>query len=148
MPEFNATLVFVMISFVIFMILMRAIYFEPILKLKYERERKLADDQTSARQFAEDFERIQAEYLAGLQQARKEAHAVIQEVRQQAKTSAQQALTEARANAQVETDRQMTELQNWRERTYQQLASERDALTQAIISKVTSGHKVRTASGG
>lgn len=148
MPEFNATIVFVMISFVIFMILMKAIYFDPILKLKYERERKLTDDQASARQFAEDYERVHADYLAGLQEARKEAHKLIQEVRQQAKTSAQQALTEARANAQVETERQMTELHNWRESTYQQLAGERDALTQAIISKVTSGRKVRTASGG
>jgi len=148
MPEFNATLVFIMISFVIFMILMKAIYFDPILKIKYERERKLTDDQASARQFAEEFERVNAEYLASLQRARKEAHQVIQDVRQQAKTSAQQALTMARADAQAETDRQMTELQNWRESTYQQLAGERDALTQAIISKVTSGRKIRTASGG
>jgi F0F1-type ATP synthase membrane subunit b/b' len=148
MPEFNATLVFIMISFVIFMVLMKVIYFDPILNIKHERERKMADDQTSARKFAEDYERIHAEYLAGLQKARKDAHQVIQEVRQQAKTSAQQALTEARANAQAETDRQMAELQSWRESTYQQLAGERDALTQAIISKVTSGRKIRTASGG
>jgi F-type H+-transporting ATPase subunit b len=145
MPQFNATLIFVMISFVIFMILMKAIYFDPILKIKYER--KLDEDQTNARQFSEEYERIHAEYQAALHKARKEAHQIIQEVRQTAKNSAQQTIMEARTSAQAETDRQMEELHAWRETTYRQMAAERDALTQAIISKVTSGRKIRTASG-
>lgn len=148
MLQFNATLIFVMISFIVFMILMKAIYFDPILKIRAEREQKLTDDQEAARRFSQDFERLYAEYQAGLQNARKEAHALIQEVRQQAKLSAQQALQNARAEAQVESDRQMTELSQWRESTYLQLEGERDALTQAIIRKVTNGSKVRTALGG
>jgi F-type H+-transporting ATPase subunit b len=148
MPDFNATLIIVMVSFIVFMLAMKAIYFDPILKIKAQREDKLQDDRTSAQRFAEAFERLQADYESGLKQARKEAHQVIQEIRQQAKTDAQKALTEARVLAQTETDRQMGELQNWRETTYQQLEAERDALKQAVIAKVTSGHKIRTASGG
>jgi F0F1-type ATP synthase membrane subunit b/b' len=147
MPEFNATLVFVMVSFIIFMVLMKAIYFDPMLKIKYERERKLTDDKNSAQQFAEDYERIHADYQTGLQKARKEAHLLIQEIRQSAKTTAQQTLSEARSAAQVETDRQMAELHNWREATYGQLESERNALTRAIIAKVTAGGRIKTASG-
>jgi F-type H+-transporting ATPase subunit b len=148
MLQFDATLIFVMISFIVFMILMKAIYFDPILKIRAERERKLTDDQEAARRFAEDFERIYAEYQASLQNARKEAHAIIQEVRQQAKTDAQHTLQNARAEAQAESDRQMAELSQWRETTYRQLEGERESLTQAIIRKVTNGHKVRTATGG
>jgi F-type H+-transporting ATPase subunit b len=148
MPEFNATLVIVIISFVVFMLAMKAIYFDPILKIKAEREQKLQDDRTSAQRFAEAFDRLQADYESGLKQARKEAHQVIQEIRQKAKTDAQKALLEARTLAQTETDRQMAELHNWRETTYQQLESERTALKQAVIAKVTSGHKIRTTSGG
>jgi F-type H+-transporting ATPase subunit b len=148
MLQFNATLLFVMISFIIFMILMKIVYFDPILKIRAERERKLTEDQDAARQFLKDYERIFAEYQAGLQQARKEAHALIQELRLQAKATAQQTLQNARAEAQAESDRQMAELGQWRETTYRQLESERDSLTQAIISKVTNGHKVRTATGG
>lgn len=147
MPEFNATLVFVMVSFIIFMVLMKAIYFDPMLNLKYERERKLTDDKNSAQQFAEDYERIHAEYQASLQKARKEAHQLIQEIRQTAKVNAQQTITEARSAAQSETDRQMAELHNWRETTYNQMESERDALTRAIVAKVTSGGRIKTASG-
>jgi len=148
MLQFNATLIFVLISFIVFMILMKAIYFDPILKIRAEREQKLTDDQEAARRFAQDFERLYAEYQAGLQNARKEAHALIQEVRQQAKLSAQQALQNARAEAQTESDRRMAELSQWRESTYQQLEGDRESLTQAIIRKVTNGSKVRTALGG
>lgn len=148
MPQFNATLLIVMLSFVVFMLLMKAWYFDPMLKLKYTREGKLEEDRTSAQRFAEEYERLHAEYEAGLKQARKEAHQVIQEVRQKAKASAQETLAEARGKAQAESEQQMTELKNWRETTYQQLEREREALTQAIIAKITPGQKVRTASGG
>ena len=148
MLQFNATLIFVMVSFIIFMILMKAIYFDPILKIRAERERKLTDDQESSRRFAEDFERIYAEYQAGLQQARKEAHVLIQDIRQNAKNNAQATVHTARNEAQAESDRQMVDLHQWRENTYQQLEGERDILTQAIINKVTNGSKVRTAFGG
>lgn len=148
MPEFNATLVFVMISFIVFMVAMKMVYFDPILKIKAEREQKLQGDRASAERYAEAYERLHADYESGLKQARKEAHAVIQEIRQKAKADAMKALMEARTLAQAETDRQMAELQSWRETTYRQLESEREALKRAVIAKVTSGHKIRTASGG
>lgn len=148
MLQFDATLIFVMISFIVFMILMKAVYFDPILKIRAERERKLTDDQEAARQFALDYERIYAEYQASLQNARKEAHTLIQEMRQQAKSSALEALQQARTEAQSESDKQMAELNEWRDTTYRQLEGERETLTRAIISKVTNGQKVRTATGG
>lgn len=148
MPQFNFTLILVFASFVVFMIAMKAIYFDPMLKIKDERDRKLSDDRNSAQRFAEEYEHLHADYESGLKQARKDAHLVIQEVRQQAKSEAQKALSDARATAQTETERQMKDLQEWRESTYQQLDVERNTLKQTVIAKVTSGHKIRTASGG
>ncbi len=146
MPEFNATLGFIVVSFIVFMVVMKAIYFDPILNIKHERERKLMDDKSSAEQFAEEYERVYAEYQAALKKARQEAHQLIQEIRQNAKLAAQQSLTEARTNAQTESDCQMAELNHWREATYNQLEGERNELTKAIVSKITSGGKIRTAS--
>jgi len=148
MLQFNATLLFVMISFIIFMILMKIVYFDPILKIRAERERKLTEDQDAARRFLKDYERLYAEYEASLHHARKEAHALIQELRTQAKANAQQTLQIARREAQAESDRQMAELGQWRETTYRQLGNERDGLTQVIISKVTHTQKVQTVTGG
>lgn len=147
MPTFNATFLFILISFAVFALFMKAVYFDPIMKIKQERERKLSDDQHAATDFSAQYEKIHAEYLSSIKQARLEAHRVIQEIRQQAKTSAQQTIVEARTTAQSETDRQMAELHDWREMTYRQLEAERDALTQAVIAKVKAGGKIRTATG-
>lgn len=148
MFHFNVTLILMLVSFIIFMVLMKAIYFDPMLKIRAEREQKLTDDQKSADQFVEDFERIFAEYQATLQNARKEAHTLIQELRLKSKASAHETLQQARSEAQAESDRQMADLHQWRETTYLQLKDERHTLSQAIIGKITSGRKVRTAFGG
>lgn len=148
MITFNGTLILTLISFAVFMFLMKIVYFDPILAVKEERERRLSDDKDAAQRFSEEFARIQADYEQNLRQARKEAHQIIQEIRQQAKSTAQDTLNQARQDAQQETDRQLAELNAWREETYQQLADERAALTQTIIQKVTAGPKVQAASGG
>jgi F-type H+-transporting ATPase subunit b len=147
MPTFNATFLFVLISFGVFALLMKAIYFDPIMKIRNERERKLTDDQQSAVDFASQYEKLHQEYQASLKQARLEAHQVIQEIRHQAKTTAQKTVVEARTTAQTETDKQMADLNAWRETTYRQMESERASLTQSVIAKVKAGGKIRTATG-
>lgn len=147
MPTFNATFLFVLLSFAIFVALMKAIYFDPIMAIKNERERKLTQDEQSAKDFLKQFERLHSEYQAGIKQARLEAHQLIQQLRQTAKTSAQQLVIAARGDAQKETDRQMADLSTWREQTYKELESERAALTQAVIAKVRNGGKVGSATG-
>lgn len=147
MPTFNATFLFTLISFAIFALLMKAIYFDPIMKIKNERERKLIDDQESSVDFVRQYEKLHLEYQAGIKQARMEAHHVIQEIRQSAKTSAQKTIVEARTQAQADTDRHMGELRDWRESTYREMASERATLTQGVIAKVKAGGKIRTATG-
>ena len=147
MPTFNATFLFTLISFAVFAVLMKAVYFDPILKIKNERERKLIDDQQASVDFNSQYEKLYQEYQSGLKQARLEAHHVIQEIRQEAKTAAQKTVVEARTQAQSETDRHMAELHEWRESTYRQMESERAALTQGVIAKVKAGGKIRTATG-
>lgn len=144
MLHFNATLVFVLLSFGFFMLLMKAIYFDPMLRIKMERERRLVDDREAAQRFSEDYERLRAEYESALQRARREAQRVIRESREQAKASASQTLTQARQEAQTDMDRQMGELAQWREVTYRQLAPEREALMRLIVRKITEHRPVGT----
>lgn len=147
MPTFNATFVFVLLSFAVFVALMKAIYFDPIMAIKNQRERKLSEDAQSAQGFLKQYEKLYAEYQSGLKQARQEAHQIIQEIRQEAKLSAQQLVISARNHAQAEADRKMADLSQWREQTYGELASERAALTEAVIAKVKNGGKVGSATG-
>lgn len=141
------TLVVFVLSFVVFMLAMKALYFDPILKIKHEREAKLVGDKESALQFNEEYARLKAEYEEGLRQARKEAHAAIQKIRLDAKNNAQQVLTEARGQAQQEMEQRMAELAEWRETTYRELEGERTNLTRQIVEKVRAGGRVTTARG-
>jgi F-type H+-transporting ATPase subunit b len=148
MLHFNATLLFVLISFLIFMLIMKAIYFDPMLRIKSQRESRLLDDREASQRFAQDYERLNAEYEAALLKARREAQRIIQEVREQAKATASQTLTTARQNAQAEMDSQMKELADWRESTYCELEPERNELVSAIVRKITEHRPVGTLSGG
>jgi F0F1-type ATP synthase membrane subunit b/b' len=146
MLHFNATLVFVLLSFGFFMLLMKAIYFDPMLRIKMERERRLVDDREAAQRFSEDYERLRSEYESALQRARREAQRVIRESREQAQASASQTLTQARQEAQTDMDRQMDELAQWREVAYRQLAPERENLMRLIVRKITEHRPVGTVS--
>jgi F-type H+-transporting ATPase subunit b len=143
MLSFDATFLFVFISFAVFMVLMKLVYFDPMLRIKYARERKLVEDREAAASFAAEYAKLRDEYEGGLRKARLEAHKVVQEIRQQAKATASQTVTQARQDAQAELDRQMTELAAWREDTYRQMEGERAALARTIIQKVTAGNKVQ-----
>lgn len=148
MLHFNATLLFVLISFLIFMVIMKAIYFDPMLRIKAQRESRLLDDREASQRFAQDYERLNAEYEAALLKARREAQRVIQELREQAKTAASQTLAAARQDAQTEMDSHMKELSEWRESTYRELEPERDELVRTIVRKITEHRPVGTLSGG
>jgi F-type H+-transporting ATPase subunit b len=137
MPQFNATLVFVLLSFVIFMLLMKAVFFDPMLKVKAQRERQLELDSESARKAGDEAERLTLDYESAVNRARREAQHIIQQIRQDAKTKAASAIAQARQTAQADLERQLGELAQWREATYQNLESERVALKEAIIRKIT-----------
>jgi len=140
MPDFNLTLILVIVSFVIFMLLMKAIYFDPMLKIKLAREEKMNADQASAQQLSQEFEQIEANYQATIQKARKDAHTVIQTIQQDARRSSQETIQKARAEVQADLERQMTDLHQWQETTYQEMAPDRNILTQTVIHLVRHGH--------
>lgn len=140
------TLLIVFLSFVVFMLLMKAVYFDPILKIKHARERKILEEQETALKMAEEYAALSREYEAGLKKARQEAHRLIQEIRQQAKQSAQDSLAKSREEALAETARQMDALAQWREETYRQMESERESLKRTILDKVVIGSRMQTAS--
>ena len=145
MISFDGTFILILLSFILFMFVMKAIYFEPVMRVKEARERKLTDDKESAQNFAAEYARLREEYEGGLRKARLEAHQVVQEIRQQAKATASQTITQARTDAQAELDRQMADLAAWREDTYRQMESERETLAKTIIQKVTAAGNRQTA---
>ena len=137
MLEFNATLLLVLVSFLIFMGLMKSIYFDPVARVKQARQNKLAGDQKSAQDFLQDLDHLKHAYEAGLAEARAKAQQVIADIRRKAKASAGEAIHLAREDARTALDIQMAEMHRWQEEAYQELSQERPQLAKRIIQKIT-----------
>lgn len=142
MLSVNGTFLLVLISFVVFMLMMRAMFFEPVRKVKAEREEKLKGDQDSAQRAALEMTELQLNYENELKQARAKAQALVGSLQTQARQEAQATVLKARQKGQEDLDKRMAELHQWREDTYQTLSAERQNLTRMIVDKVSGGTKV------
>lgn len=136
MIEVNFTFFMVLFSFVIFMLAMRSLYFEPIRNIKAERARKIEEDQRHAQSLHQERDLLNRDYEAGLKEARQKAQHVILEFRENAKKQASEQVTKARNEAAAQLEQQMAEIATWREEAYQQLESEKRMLADGIIHKL------------
>ncbi|MBX2859851.1 MAG: hypothetical protein KTR14_01355 [Vampirovibrio sp.] len=137
--DFDATFIFVLLSFVLFMWLMKGLFFDPIARIKEEREQKLSGDRQNAQQLAQDQLQLAEDYEANLAKARADAQKLIQEKMQAARQSASATTDEARQKATAELEAKMAELDREREEAYQQLTQQRADLVGIIVGKVTGG---------
>lgn len=136
MLQFNATLVFVFISFVAFMLIMKAIYFDPMLVLMAEREQKTVGDMEQSNTFHAEAEKLLKEYDKKMLAAQKQAGEMIQSKRQEALKKSQGIITLAKNNAQHEMTRALFEIDNWQRETYQAIAPQQTVFSQIIIEKI------------
>jgi F-type H+-transporting ATPase subunit b len=139
MLSIDLTFVLVLVSFLGFMLAMKAVFFDPIQKVKEDRAQKLKTDRESAHNAAETHNKLNRDYEAQLREARKRAQQVIQEIRQEAKGKAGERVLQARENARQELEAKMEELARQREEVYEQLAPNRKALAHTIVEKVRAG---------
>jgi F-type H+-transporting ATPase subunit b len=136
MISFDFTFVLVFISFLVFMFLMKSLFFDPIARIKDQRENKLFDDQAQVDEASRALRFMTGDYEAQLKEARKKAQEQIAQMSQDAKQQAAKLLAETREQARQELDKSLQELSQWREDTYQQLAGNRQELKHIIMAKV------------
>ncbi|MBY0403585.1 MAG: ATP synthase F0 subunit B [Cyanobacteria bacterium] len=137
MLSIDGTFIFILASFVIFMLLMRSLFFEPIRQIKAEREQKISGDKLSAEEFSKTFENLSKDFELKLKEARQKAHRLISEASESAKKEAASQLSQSREEARNFLDTKMVEIAEQREATYRDLASDRLAFVQSIIEKIT-----------
>ncbi len=142
---FNYTILFVFLSFIVFMYAMKAIFFDPVLGIIKERDGKMLDDKNQATTLREQLVESEATYEQGLKDARKKSQDVISQIRGEALQKSAETVADARKKAGAELDKQMEELDRWREESYASLSSERANLTSIIINKVTEGKSLAKA---
>ena len=136
MLNLDATFLIIFLSFIVFMLAMKQVYFDPMRAIKAQREQKILDDQQSAQAFLEQHGQLHQGYEAQLREARQKAQQIILEFRESAKKSAMDQIATVREESRVQLDRQMADLVQWREEAYQDLASEKAQLVESIIGKI------------
>jgi F-type H+-transporting ATPase subunit b len=134
MISFNATLFIVFLSFLVFMFLMKIVFFDPVMRLKLEREQQLKQDEEKAQECQNSIENLNKDYHAGLEDARKRSQEIIQSVRAEAKAEAQQALQKAREEAHAKLESDLESLKVWREETRHGLQTKKQEIA-AMIAK-------------
>lgn len=136
MISFDLTFILVFLSFLVFMFAMKSLFFDPIARIKEQRENKLFDDQAKVDEAARALRFMTGDYEAQIKEARKKAQEQIAQMSQDAKQQASALLASTREQVRQELDKSLQELSQWREDTYQQLAGNRQELKQIIMSKV------------
>lgn len=136
MLSIDGTFLVIFLSFFVFMFVMKGLFFEPIMTLKREREGTVEAGQQAAEDAVQKRTHMLREYEQQLTEAKRKAQAVIQEKREWAKSSAASHLGKSREQALSDYEKQAALLKEARERVYQELQSERDAMAKTIVEKL------------
>ena len=137
MLSFDATFLWVLISFVVFMLLMKGLYFDPIQQIKEKREHQKEQDAARRKECMAASVELETSYENGLKEARKKAHQLIQQQRQDALKRAAEEVAQSKASAMSKLQGELDKLAHERDALYEQLLSEKQALADLIIQKVT-----------
>jgi F-type H+-transporting ATPase subunit b len=136
MLAFNATFLFILLSFIIFTVALKQLFFDPLFGIKQAREdKKEADRVKSAACLAESSE-LSEHYANSLQDARRHSQAMVFEKRQQSKKDAASIMARAQQKASEQFEADMLQLRQWREETSHALESERQSLASQIYGMV------------
>lgn len=108
MIEFNATFLVAMLSFVVFIMIMNAIFYRPILNIMRKRDEYINFNYDEAKEFSEQAEKLDIKKAETIQQTQNECRTEIKNVVENAQglasKSVQNARTEVKNEIQLKKD--------------------------------------------
>ncbi len=134
MFEFNATFLIAMISFVVFIIIMNAIFYKPILSIIEKRQRFVDDNYNCAKTLKNEAGILLENYEQKLNEASKEARVFVANESEQLKRNAESVVNKAKVEASNKIDDAKKELQE--ERNSVDLSVTVQELAQSISKKL------------
>lgn len=134
MFEFNATFLIAMISFVVFIIIMNAIFYKPILSIIEKRQRFVDDNYNCAKTLKNEAGILLENYEQKLNEASKEARIFVANESEQLKRNAESVVDKAKVEASNKIDAAKKELQE--ERNSVDLSVTVQELAQSISKKL------------
>lgn len=134
--QFDGTLIVVFLSFLVFMFLMRQVYFEPVRLVKEHREQEKTASVQAAAQLAQDAQKLSEDYAKDIQQARQKAQQHIQQARSEAQRQSAELVGKARAKAEAELADTVTALKQQFSVLYAELKADQAKLVDHILTQL------------
>lgn len=134
--EFNATFIASTISFIVFTLIMNAIFYKPLSSVVREREKFIDDANEEAKNHREKSEAILKDKERKLEKTRHEAKKIILDKSDEVKTQKANLATEAhqKANSQIESAK--TDLHKSKDEAQAVLTEDSKTIAQQIAAKI------------
>jgi F-type H+-transporting ATPase subunit b len=136
MLSFDATFLVILLSFLVFMVAMRAVFFMPVARILAEREQRVHGDWEAIRSSQKTIDELEQAVEAGLSAARQRAQQLIVEAQNAAKTSGAEVIQSARLRSEQHLEQELADLKAQREQLYGQLSEQRPVWVGALLQKV------------
>lgn len=134
--DFDATLPFMALQFLVLMVVLNAVFYKPLTKTLDERDEYIRTTQVSAGERLAKAQKLAQEYEQKLGETRKQSQAVIAAAQADAQKTASAKVAEAQKEAQVAREKAGQEIEQQKQEAMRSLEQEVDVLSRQILEKL------------
>lgn len=136
MFDFDATMPFMALQFIVLALLLNAIFYKPLGKVLDERAGYIQGNEANARERLEKAKLITKQYQQQIADARKQSQAVIASAQADAKRKADEKIATAQRESQVQKEQAAQEIEQQKQAALSSLESQVDSLSGQILAKI------------
>ncbi|MBN3962097.1 F0F1 ATP synthase subunit B' [Nostoc sp. NMS8] len=143
MFDFDATLPFMALQFLLLAALLNAILYKPLTKVLDDRDNYIRTNTLESRESLAKAERLAAEYEQQLADARRQSQATVEAAQLEAKKITAEKIAEAQKEAQTQREQAAVEIEQQKQEAFRTLEQQVDALSRQILEKLLGSTPVR-----
>ena len=136
MFDFDATLLFMAIQFLLLTAVLNMVFFKPLTKIIGEREDYIRSNTTEARERLEQAKHLAQQYEQELVETRKKSQSIIATAQAEAQQTATAQVSEAQQTVQAELAKVQKELDQQKQEALSELEKDVTQLSQQILDKL------------
>jgi F-type H+-transporting ATPase subunit b len=136
MFDFDATLPFMALQFLLLAALLNAIFYKPLTKALDERDNYIRTNKVEARERLDKAERLAKQYQQQLAEARRQSQTIVASAQTEAQKIAAEKITEAQKEAQSQREQAAREIDQQKQEALRSLEQQVDALSRQILEKL------------
>ncbi|MEA5507871.1 F0F1 ATP synthase subunit B' [Halotia wernerae UHCC 0503] len=143
MFDFDATLPFMALQFLLLAALLNVIFYKPLTKVLDDRDNYIRTNTLEAQERLAKAERLAQEYEQQLAEARRNSQATIEAAQAEAKEITAQKIAEAQKEAQAQREQAAVEIEQQKQEAMRSLEQQVDNLSRQILEKLLGPSLVR-----